>query len=82
MIIAPNYEILNDWYEAVRSKVADNVLIRVTEDFYVFDRNKLHLGESTRAGHEAPNFQNKMMFTLLNDQGGRGNPTFLNLAAQ
>jgi len=82
MIIAPNYDILNEWYETVQTKVADNVLVRVTEDFYVFDRSKLALGESTRAGHEAPHFQNKLIFTLMNDLGGRGNPTFLNLAQQ
>lgn len=80
MIIAPTYGVLNEWFEAVRSKVADNVLVRVTEDFYVFDRNKLHLGRSTAAGHEAPNFQNKIIFQLLNDNEGRGAPTFINLA--
>ncbi|OQD67788.1 hypothetical protein PENPOL_c003G08213 [Penicillium polonicum] len=78
VIIAPSYDILNEWYEAVRERVAENVLWRVSEDFYVFDRTKLHLGRSTAAGNEAPQFMNKLIFQLQNDNEGRGISTFNN----
>ncbi|KAJ5709627.1 hypothetical protein N7540_012643 [Penicillium herquei] len=78
LIIAPSYDVLNQWYEAVRGRVAENVLWRVSEDFYVFDRNKLNLGRSTMAGAEAPQFMNKLIFQLQNDNEGRGISTFNN----
>jgi hypothetical protein len=36
--MAPFYDILNEWYKAVRARVTENVLWRVSEDLYVFDR--------------------------------------------
>ena len=81
LIIAPSFNELDAWYKAVRERVADNVLVRVSDDFYVFDRTKLHLGRSTLAGHEAPQFQNKLIFQLMNDNEGRGISTFLNVAS-
>lgn len=69
---------LDEWYEAVRARVSENVLWRVSEDFYVFDRTKLHLGKSTSPGKEAPQFMNKLIFQLQNDNKGRGISTFNN----
>jgi hypothetical protein len=82
MIIAPSFKELDEWYQFLRTRVAEDVLRRLSDDFYVFDRSKLDLGSSTRDGHEAPQFKNKLIFTVLNDNalGGRGNPTFINLA--
>ncbi|KAF1824261.1 uncharacterized protein K489DRAFT_408660 [Dissoconium aciculare CBS 342.82] len=81
LIIAPSFKELDDWYKTVRTRVADNVLVRVSDDFYVFDRSKFDLGSSTKPGKEAPNHMNKMIFQLMNDNGGRGISTFINLAA-
>ncbi|KAJ5981892.1 hypothetical protein N7499_009053 [Penicillium canescens] len=78
VIVAPSYDILNEWYEAVRARVTENVLWRVSEDFYVFDRTKLNLGRSTAPGNEAPQFMNKIIFQLQNDNEGRGISTFNN----
>ncbi|KAJ5645665.1 hypothetical protein N7507_011676 [Penicillium longicatenatum] len=78
MIIAPSYDVLNQWFEAVKARVADNVIWRVSEDFYVFDRTKLNLGRSTAPNAEAPQFMNKLIFQLQNDNEGRGISTFNN----
>jgi hypothetical protein len=78
LIIAPSYDVLNQWFETVKSRVADNVIWRVSEDFYVFDRNKLDLGRSTAPNAQAPQFMNKLIFQLQNDNGGRGISTFTN----
>ncbi|KAJ5487406.1 hypothetical protein N7530_001706 [Penicillium desertorum] len=78
VIVAPNQRTLDQWYSAVQDKVADNVLSRVSEDFYVFDRNKLNLGRSTADGHEAPRFMNKIIFQLLSDNEGRNITSFVN----
>ncbi|OQE11868.1 hypothetical protein PENFLA_c071G07434 [Penicillium flavigenum] len=78
VIVAPNQRTLDQWYGAVQDKVADNVLSRVSEDFYVFDRNKLNLGRSTADGHEAPRFMNKIIFQLLSDNEGRNITSFVN----
>ena len=67
---------LDEWYEAVRARVSENVLWRVSEDFYVFDRTKLHLGKSTSPGKEAPQFMNKLIIQLQNDDEDRGISTF------
>jgi hypothetical protein len=79
LIIAPSFNELDDWYKTVRTRVADNVLVRVSDDFYVFDRAKFDLGSCTKPGKEAPNFMNKLIFQLMNDNGGRGISTFINL---
>ncbi|KAJ5191047.1 uncharacterized protein N7498_010032 [Penicillium cinerascens] len=78
VIVAPSLHTLNQWYNAVQDKVADNVLQRVDDDFYVFDRNKLNLGRSTADGHEAPRFMNKIIFQLLSDNEGRNLTSFVN----
>jgi hypothetical protein len=66
------------WYRAVQDKVGDEVLQKVSDDFYVFDRTKLNLGRSTSPGNEAPNFMNKIIFQLLSDNEGRNITTFVN----
>ncbi|OGM50178.1 hypothetical protein ABOM_001081 [Aspergillus bombycis] len=80
LIIAPTFDILDDWYNTVKSKVPDDIW-RVSDDFYVFNRNKLRLGKSTAPGKEAPQFMNKMIFQLLSDNENRNIPTFVNATA-
>ncbi|KAG8422771.1 hypothetical protein J3459_010058 [Metarhizium acridum] len=78
VIVAPNFKVLDEWYHEVKNKVSDNVISRVSHEFYVFDRNKLNLGRSTAQGHEAPQFMNKLIFQLLQDNEGRNISTFIN----
>ncbi|RYO81188.1 hypothetical protein DL766_007718 [Monosporascus sp. MC13-8B] len=78
VIIAPTFHILNDWYNAVRGRVGEDVLWRVSDDFYVFNRQRLNLGRSTTTGAEAPQFMNKLIFQLLSDNEGRNITTFVN----
>ncbi|USP76427.1 hypothetical protein yc1106_03701 [Curvularia clavata] len=78
VIIGCDIHAVRVWYRAVRAKVGDDVLQQVSDDFYVFDRNKLNLGRSTDKGNEAPQFMNKIIFQLLSDNEGRNITTFTN----
>jgi hypothetical protein len=78
VIAAPTQEIFQDWFRTVKSKVADGVLEQVSPEFIVFNREKLHLGASTREKAEAPQFMNKLIFNLMNDNEGRNITTFQN----
>ncbi|KAF2867977.1 hypothetical protein BDV95DRAFT_597720 [Massariosphaeria phaeospora] len=78
VLISPSFHVLDEWYKAVQDKVGEQVLQRVADDFYVFDRTKLNLGRSTAQGNEAPKFMNKIIFQLLNDNEGRNITTFVN----
>ncbi|KID93347.1 hypothetical protein MAJ_10701, partial [Metarhizium majus ARSEF 297] len=78
LIIAPNFLTLDQWFDEVKDKLPDNVIWRVSDEFYVYDERKFKLGRSTSQGHEAPKFMNKLIFTLLDDNGGRNISTFIN----
>jgi hypothetical protein len=54
VIAAPTQEIFQDWFRTVKSKVADGVLEQVSPEFIVFNREKLHLGASTREKNPRP----------------------------
>ncbi|QLI64638.1 uncharacterized protein G6M90_00g017730 [Metarhizium brunneum] len=78
LIIAPNFKILDQFYEEARKIVGVNTFWRVSDDFYVYDRSEFDLGKCTTQKKQLEQFKNKLIFTLLNDLGGRVVPTFNN----
>ncbi|KAK3216401.1 hypothetical protein GRF29_8g3170442 [Pseudopithomyces chartarum] len=79
LLIGPSKEVVHDWFNVVQDRVGDHVLWKLSDDFFVFDRNKLDLGRSTAQGHEAPKFMDKLIIQLLSDlEGNRVISTFAN----
>ncbi|KAJ5968540.1 hypothetical protein N7501_004788 [Penicillium viridicatum] len=52
--------------------------VTIAPSYDILNETKLHLGRSTAAGKEAPQFMNKLIFQLQNDNEGRGISTFNN----
>ncbi|KAF9886751.1 hypothetical protein FE257_011128 [Aspergillus nanangensis] len=79
IIVAPNMNTLDFfWYRQLHEVKPAAELNRESPEFYTFNSNNIDLGRCTYTGHDSHEFMNKLIFTLLDDVGGRQWPPFIN----
>jgi hypothetical protein len=71
VLTAPNVETIDEWWRAVSSTTGYGFQ-RLSTDFYTYKDSNWY--------NAKPEFDTRLLWTLLNDSGGRTQPLFTNIS--